>query len=41
MKKKACRKINSWSLMHRYVECYKTIATPMNTNKFTEFDIEK
>jgi len=25
--------------LHCYVERYKIIATPMNSNKFTEFDI--
>ena len=26
--------------MHCYVECYKIIATPMNSKKFTEFHIK-
>jgi len=27
--------------MHCYIERYKTIATPINANKFTEFDMKK
>jgi len=27
--------------MHGYVERYKIMATPMNSNKLTEFDLQK
>ena len=37
--KKAYTKINSCAAL--YVERYKIIATPMNSNKFTEFDMKK
>ena len=41
IKKKAYKKIRPSEVMHCYVERYKIIATPMNSNKFTEFDMKK
>ena len=38
IKKKAYTKIK---LVHCYVERYKIIETPINSNKFTEFDMKK
>ena len=34
------RPIHEEKLMHCYVECYEIIATPTNSNKFTEFHIK-
>ena len=33
--------LNEDKLMHCYVERYKIIATPKNSNKFTELDMKK